>query len=174
MLKYIKQINNRENILYNNILSLSRNKLFYNKFDLIDTFQNRIYLIFIHISFIFIKIKQNNNNRIYKIFYQKIFDLIFNKIELNMREIGFGDTAINKNMKFLVKIFYNILFNCEKYKKMRTDDKNKFFNKYLESNNVKNTVNNDNIIDYFDKYEAFCFDLNSNSVLRGELKFNYK
>jgi len=73
-----------------------------------------------------------------------------------------------------VKIFYNILFNCEKYKKMRTDDKNKFFNKYLESNNVKNTVNNDNIIDYFDKYEAFCFDLNSNSVLRGELKFNYK
>ena len=174
MLKYIKQINARENILYNNILLLSRNKLFYTKFDLIDTFQNRIYLIFIHISFIFIKIKQNNNNRIYKIFYQKIFDLIFNKIELNMREIGFGDTAINKNMKFLVKIFYNILFNCEKYKKMRTDDKNKFFNKYLESNNVKNTVNNDSIIDYFDKYEAFCFDLNSNSVLRGELKFNYK
>jgi cytochrome b pre-mRNA-processing protein 3 len=174
MSKYIKQINARENILYNNILLLSRNKLFYTKFDLIDTFQNRIYLIFIHISFIFIKIKQNNNNRIYKIFYQKIFDLIFNKIELNMREVGFGDTAINKNMKFLVKIFYNILFNCEKYKKMRTDDKNKFFNKYLESNNVKNTVNNDNIIDYFDKYEAFCFDLNSNSVLRGELKFNYK
>ena len=174
MSKYIKQINTRENTLYNNILLLSRNKLFYTKFDLIDTFQNRIYLIFIHISFIFIKIKQNNNNRIYKIFYQKIFDLIFNKIELNMREIGFGDTAINKNMKFLVKIFYNILFNCEKYKKMRTDDKNKFFNKYLESNNVKNTVNNDNIIDYFDKYEAFCFDLNSNSVLRGELKFNYK
>jgi len=174
MSKYIKQINARENILYNNILLLSRNKLFYTKFDLIDTFQNRIYLIFIHISFIFIKIKQNNNNRIYKIFYQKIFDLIFNKIELNMREVGFGDTAINKNMKFLVKIFYNILFNCEKYKKMRTDDKNKFFNKYLESNNVKNTVNNDSIIDYFDKYEAFCFDLNSNSVLRGELKFNYK
>ena len=174
MSKYIKQINARENILYNNILLLSRNKLFYTKFDLIDTFQNRIYLIFIHISFIFIKIKQNNNNRIYKIFYQKIFDLIFNKIELNMREVGFGDTAINKNMKFLVKIFYNILFNCEKYKKMRTDDKNKFFNKYLESNNVKNTVNNDSIIDYFDKYEAFCFDLNSNSVLSGELKFNYK
>ena len=174
MSKYIKQINARENILYNNILLLSRNKLFYTKFDLIDTFQNRIYLIFIHISFIFIKIKQNNKNRIYKIFYQEIFDLIFNKIELNMREIGFGDTAINKNMKFLVKIFYNILFNCEKYKKMRTDDKNKFFNKYLESNNVKNTVNNDSIIDYFDKYEAFCFDLNSNSVLRGELKFNYK
>jgi len=174
MLKYIKQINNRENILYNNILSLSRNKLFYNKFDLIDTFQNRIHLIFIHISFIFIKIKQNNKNRIYKTFYQKIFDLIFCKIELNMREIGFGDTTINKNMKFLVKTFYNILFNCEKYQKMSADDKNKFLNKYLELNDVKNTTNNDGIVEYFDKYEAFCFDLNSNSVLSGELKFNHK
>ena len=174
MSKYIKQIGSQENNLYNTILLLSRNKLFYTKFDLIDTFQNRIHLIFIHISFIFIKIKQNNKNRIYKIFYQKIFDLIFNKIELNMREIGFGDTTINKNMKFLVKTFYNILINCEKYKKMSTNDKSKFFNKYLKLNNVKNTDNNEGIIEYFDKYEAFCFDLNPNSVLRGELKFNYK
>ena len=174
MLKYIKQINNQENILYNNILLLSRNKLFYTKFDLIDTFQNRIHLIFIHISFIFIKIKQNNKNKIYKIFYQKIFDFIFNKIELNMREIGFGDTAINKNMKSLVKTFYNILFNCEKYKGMCIDDKIIFFDKYLELNNVNNTTFKDAIIEYFDKYESFCFDLNPNSVLKGELKFNYK
>ena len=174
MYKYIKQIGTQEDKLYNNILLFSRNKLFYTKFDLIDTFQNRIHLIFIHISFIFIKIKQNNKNRIYKIFYQEIFDLIFNKIELNMRELGFGDTTINKNMKFLVKTFYNILFNCEKYQKMSADDKNKFLNKYLELNDVKNTTNNDGIVEYFDKYEAFCFDLNSNSVLSGELKFNYK
>ena len=174
MLKYIKQINTRENILYNNILLLSRNKLFYTKFDLIDTFQNRIHLIFIHISFIFIKIKQNNKNQIYKTFYQKIFDFIFNKIELNMREIGFGDTTINKNMKFLVKTFYNILFNCEKYKEMSTDDKIIFFNKYLELNNIKNNTINKGIIEYFDKYEAFCFDLKPDSVLRGDLNFNYK
>ena len=35
-----------ELILYNNILSLSRNKLFYSKFALADTFHNRISLIF--------------------------------------------------------------------------------------------------------------------------------
>ena len=156
------------------MLLLSRNKLFYTKFDLIDTFQNRIHLIFIHISFIFIKIKQNNKNRIYKTFYQKIFDLTFNKIELNMREIGFGDSTINKNMKFLVKTFYSILFNCEKYKEMRTNDKNEFLNKYLELNNIKNNSINKGIIEYFDKYEAFCFDLKADSVLKGKLKFNYK
>ena len=109
MSKYIKQLNTQEEILYNNILLLSRNKLFYTKFDLIDTFQNRILLIFIHISFIFIKIKQDNKDQMYKIFYQKMFDLIFNNIESNMREIGYGDSVINKNMRFLTKIFYNIL-----------------------------------------------------------------
>jgi len=72
MLKNLEQNNSQESILYNNILLLSRNKLFYTKLNLIDSFQNRIHLIFIHISFIFIKIKQNDDNRIYKIFYQKI------------------------------------------------------------------------------------------------------
>ena len=174
MTKYIKQINTQENTLYNNILLLSRNKLFYTKFDLIDAFQNRIHLIFIHISFIFIKIKQNHKNKMFKIFYQNMFDLIFKNIELNMREIGYGDTTINKNMRFLTKTFYNVLLNCEKYKKMDEEEKKVFFNKYLTQNNIKNNANIKPIIEYFNKYEAFCFDLPSDSVLKGELKFNYK
>ena len=174
MLKYIKQINTQENRLYNNILLLSRNKLFYTKFDLIDAFQNRIHLIFIHISFIFIKIKQNHKNKMFKIFYQNLFDLIFANIELNMREIGYGDTTINKNMRFLTKAFYNVLLHCEKYKKMNEEEKKVFFNKYLAQNNIKNNANIKDIVEYFNKYEAFCFDLSSDSVLKGELKFNYK
>jgi len=140
MIKRIKLTNSQKDIIYNNILLLSRNTLFYTKFDLIDTFQNRIHLIFIHISFIFIKIKQNDKNKIYKIFYQEMFDLIFNNIELNMREIGFGESTINKNMRFLVKTFYSILLSCEKYKEMKLDTKNIFLNKYLELNNIKNLL----------------------------------
>ena len=174
MTSHIKQANSQKDKLYNNILSLCRNRLFYTKFDLIDTFQNRIHLIFIHISFIFIKIKQNDKNQIYKIFYQAVYDYIFNKIELNMREIGYGDTLVNKNMRFLVKIFYNILLSCEKYKGMSFEDKNKFFNKYLSLNNIKNTYNNSDLIEYFNKYETFCFDLSPDSVFKGDLKFNYK
>ena len=80
MIKNLEQNNTNENILYNNILSLSRNRLFYTKFDLSDTFQNRIHLIFLHISFLFIKIKHNRHKQSYKDFYQKMFDLIFNQI----------------------------------------------------------------------------------------------
>ena len=101
--------NSKENILYNNILSLVRNKELYTRFDLRDTFQNRINLIFLHVSFLFIKVKHNKNIKIYDLFYQKMFDLIFKKIEIDMREIGYGDTTVNKNMKLLVRSFYNIL-----------------------------------------------------------------
>ena len=174
MTKYIKKVNSQKDILYNKILLLCRNTIFYTKFDLNDTFQNRIHLIFIHISFIFIKIKLNDKNQIYKIFYQAVYDYIFDKIELNMREIGYGDTIINKNMRFLVKTFYNILLSCEKYKGMSFEAKNKFFNKYLSLNNIINTSNNSDLIEYFNKYETFCFDLSPDSVFRGDLKFNYK
>ena len=169
-----KQIKSPENKLYNKILFLSRNKLFYTKLSLIDTFQNRIYLIFLHISFLFIKLKQNNTNQFYKVFFQKVFDLIFDKIALNMREIGYSDMMINKNMKFLVKIFYNILLNCENYKKKNIKDKNLFLLKYLSQNENKKSTVNIELIEYFDKYQAFCFDLGPDSVLKGDLNFNYR
>ena len=163
-----------ETNLYNNILFLSRNKLFYTKFNLHDSFQNRIHLIFIHISFLFVKIKNSSKNKNYKIFYQNMFDLIFAKIEINMREIGYGDVVINKNMKGLVKSFYNILISCEIYKDKTPKSKIAFFESYLDKNTNKNLINYNNIIAYFDKYEAFCFDLSWDSVLKGEINFNYE
>ena len=174
MIKHIKHANTQKDKLYNNILLLCRNRLFYTKFGLIDTFQNRINLIFIHISFIFIKIKLNDKNKIYKIFYQELYDSIFYKIEINMREIGYGDTLINKNMKLLVKTFYNILLNCENFKRKSQNSKNTFFSDYLDQNDNQKVAHNVALIKYFDAYQAFCLDLSSDSVLKGVLNFNYK
>ena len=60
MIKNSKNINSNEDKLYNKVLDLSRNKLFYTKLNLKDTFENRINLIFLHISFLFNKIKDAN------------------------------------------------------------------------------------------------------------------
>jgi len=173
MYKNFNQYNSYEGKLYNKILLLSRNKLFYTKFGLNDTFQNRIILIFFHISFLFIKSNQKSMNKLYKKFYQKMFDFTFNSIEINMREIGFGDTVINKNMKSLIKSFYNILLFCENYKNQTNERKASFLTKHLSINtNNKNGYISD-LVRYFNKYQAFCFDLSPDSVLSGELKFNY-
>jgi len=174
MIKFTKQKKTQVEKLYNKILLLSRNKVFYTKFCLNDTFQNRISLIFLHISFLFIKFKQKNKNELYKSFSQLTFDLIFKKIELNMREIGYGDTFVNKKMKLLVKTFYNILLSCENYGSKSLKSKYSFLLKYLTLNSDKNCSSNTDMIAYFDKYQTFCFDLSSDSVLRGDLNFNFK
>ena len=77
MFNHLKQSKSREDKLYSKILSLSRNKLFYRELAFCDTFQNRINLIFLHISFLFIKVKNIDENQPYKLFNQRIFDLIF-------------------------------------------------------------------------------------------------
>ena len=103
-----------------------------------------------------------------------MFDLIFNNIEINMREIGYGDTVINKNMKFLVKNFYNILLNCENFNNRDLNSKKVFFSTYLKLNDIKKKAYNASLIEYFDKYQAFCLDLSLDSVLKGDLNFRYK
>ena len=103
-----------------------------------------------------------------------MFDLIFKKVELNMREIGWGDTVINKNMRFLVIAFYNILLNCENFNRKSLILKKKFFSKYFEYINDERKANNAYLIEYFDKYQAFCLDLTLDSVLKGDLNFKNK
>ena len=174
MLKVPIQNKTNESKLYNKILLLSRNKFFYTKMSLQDTFGNRIYLIFIHICFLFIKINNEKDKLFYKRFYQKIFDFTFKQIEANMREIGYGDVAVNKNMKFLIKTFYNILLNCENYSKKSSKEKILFLQNYLIHKNSKMTHQNDMLVEYFDNFQSFCFYLSLDSVLKGELNFKYK
>ena len=41
-------------------------------------------------------------------------------------------------------------------------------------NNDLKKSNNNELIKYFDEYQAFCLDLSSDKVLMGDLNFNYK
>ena len=40
-------------------------------------------------------------------------------------------------------------------------------------NDTKTPINNE-LVDYFEKYKSFCFDLSADSILKGELNFIYK
>ena len=62
----------------------------------------------------------------------------------------------------------------EIYNKNNSNSKKAFFNKYLEQNETKIQYFDTNLMKYFNKYEAFCFDLKPDSVLKGDLFFNYK
>ena len=62
-------------------------------------------LLFFHFIIILRLKKSEKNKRI----FQDSFDNIFQDIEINIRELGYGDTKVNNTMKNLNKIFYDIL-----------------------------------------------------------------
>ena len=89
------------NELYNNLVKLSRNIFFYKNIKLGDKFETRVLLIFFHFAIILRHFKKN----LKKDFPQKIYDNIFLNIEYHLRELGYGDVSVNKQMKILNKIF---------------------------------------------------------------------
>ena len=158
------------NILYSKLVDLSRNIFFYKNIQLKDNFETRINLIFLHLSLILVIFKEKNK----KEFPQEIFDNIFQNIEYHIRELGYGDVAVNKKMKILLRIFYDILLKIK-----LSNGKKNIINKeilvdYLEpQSRTKSRHLINDLANYFEKYYNFCFELDNNSVLKGQINFNF-
>ena len=159
-------INKKHNsIIYNTLLTLSRNLYFYNKVFLKDTFETRIYLMFIHFSIILIIFKKLKVK-----FSQKSYDNLFHSIENNLRELGFGDVAVNKKMKELNKILYDILLKVNKSDTDVVINKDliiKYFPQLDDLNSKKYELFNQ----YFINFYHFCFELTPETVIKDALKF---
>ena len=147
---------------------MSRNVFFYKKMNLSDSFETRIYLMFLHFSLLMIIYKKKNSK-----FSQDSYDSLFHNIENNLRELGFGDVSVNKKMKELNKILYDILLKIDK-----SDDEALIINKELILKYFKDLKqNNDQKYADFERYLVnfynFCFEIPLDNVLRGAIKFTF-
>ena len=152
--------------LYNTLLSLSRNIFFYKKINLNDNFETRIYLMFLHFSIMMIISKKKGIK-----FDQTKYDSLFHNIENNLREMGFGDVSVNKKMKELNKVLYDILLKIEKkdYQDFKIDDK--LIIKYFPKFDDEKGAVFDDFKKYFLKFYNFCFELPLNNMVRDAIKF---
>tara|TARA_B100000029_G_scaffold175919_1_gene173175 strand:- start:506 stop:979 length:474 start_codon:yes stop_codon:yes gene_type:complete len=136
---------NYQNI-YNNLIKLTRNKSLYLNLKKNESFSDRIIFLLLHLSF-FVKIYKKNTS---KKELQEIYDYIFRQIEISIREIGYGDVSINKNMKKYLNFFYYILLKIDLWDSCNFDKK---------CENLKNILDNINnisfYVNYFDKLSSF-------------------
>ena len=168
MFTFYKKHNNQ---LYNNLAKLSQNKFFYQEVGLDDKIENRVLLVFFHFALILHISKGKNNEKD----RQLIFDNIFQNIEYTFREMGHGDVTVNKEMKSLTRIFYDILLSFEKSDTIIQDDNYKLLKKYFNDTKEKNLSKNvDKLSDYFNKFKDFCFDLDIKNMLNGSFNYIYK
>ena len=158
--------NNHPNNLYNILLQLSRNIFFYEKIKLPDTFETRIYLMFVHFSIFMIITKKKGSK-----FDQKSYDNLFNNIEYNLRELGFGDVTVNKKMKEFNKILYDILLKINNSENDSFNINKNLILKYF------NQLNDDEFQKYvvFERYlndfYKFCFELPLENMIREAINF---
>ena len=160
------------NNLYNILLTLSRNKFFYSKIGLDDTFETRLYLMFFHFSLIMICFKKKG-----KKFNQNSYDKLFHNIENNLRELGFGDVSVNKKMKDFNKILYDILIKLDL---LQDEKKSIKINTKLVKNYFETLNSNDNtkltlFLDYLLNFFNFCFDKPLDNMIEHckNFEFNY-
>ena len=170
MFTFYKKHNNE---LYNRLIKLSRNKFFYENLKLSDDFETRVLLVFFHFGIV-LKIAKGTK---YHKKSQEIFDNVFLNIEYHIRESGYGDIQVNKKMKTLNKIFYDILLNLDKEKKILFQKNTKILEKYFfMKNNVRDNRDNKvlKLAEYLRKFQNFCFDLDINIMLNGSIDFKYR
>ena len=123
--------------------------------------------MFFHFSIILLIFKKKKIE-----FSQKSYDNLFYAIENNLRELGFGDVAVNKKMKDLNKIFYDILLkinNSENNIKLNKNLIIKYFPQLNDSSINKYELFNE----YFINFYHFCFELSPETMIKDALKFRF-
>ncbi len=139
--------------IYNNLIKLTRNKLLYRNKLSNESFSDRLIIFLFHFDF-FLKIYKNKSN---KTEFQNLYDYIFNQIELSIREIGYGDSTVNKKMKEYINLFYKIIDNVELWEKLNFNEKINFFSEFIDT-----TLENTFYIDYFNKYSIYLTKMSFN------------
>ena len=132
--------------IYNNLIKLTRNKKLYLNLEKDDTFSERLIFLFFHLALFLKHFKTSIPSKN----LQELFDFVIRQIELSIREIGYGDVAINKKMKDFVNLFYSIVDNIETLDLTNNENQLSLLKKYLNTDK-----NLDFYADYFNKYRLF-------------------
>ncbi len=150
--------------IYNNLVNLSRNKNLFFNFTEKDTFSDRLLIFFFHLAFFFKYFKSNINQK----YMQNFYDYVFRQIELDIREIGYGDQTVNKKMKTYVNLLYSIINKFENWEKSNFDEKNTVLKYFIEIND-----NNENFVDYFIKYTKYLSKTSLNSFTKSVINHKF-
>ena len=107
-------------------------------------------------------------------FSQSLYDRLFHNIENNLRELGFGDVSVNKKMKELNKILYDILLKLELRSNCGFFKINyKLINKYFIELNDPKSDEFTKLNNYFSKFYDYCFEYSMENMLKAAINFKH-
>ena len=142
---------------YNNLIKLATNKELYKHFKKQDDFSDRLTFMLIHFAFFLKVYKEKKNTKI----LQEIYDFCFRQLELNIREIGYGDQSINKKMKDYINLFHSMVSEIHFWNVLSKDEKLKKLSVFINE-----FENNQYLLSYFEKFHENLSKKTLNSYLK--------
>ena len=106
-----------------------------------------------------------------KKFSQNAYDSLFYNIENNLRELGQGDVAVNKKMKDLNKILYDILLKIDISKNDSFIINKILIIKYFNQFKDKDIQKYGDFERYLNDFYKFCFELSLENMIRQAINF---
>ena len=146
------------------MVNLSRNKTLFFYFTKKDTFSDRLLIFLFHLAF-FLKYFKTKSDQKY---LQNFYDYVFRQIELDIREIGYGDQSVNKKMKSYVNLLYSIIDKIDKWETHDLKKKIGIINLYIE---IKD--NDEKLVEYFEKYSNYLSKITLNSFTKSVLEHKF-
>ena len=144
--------------LYNNFIKLTTNKSLYKGISTQqDVFSDRLTLFLLHFAFFLKEFKNPENQKL----LQEIYDFNFRQLELNIREIGYGDQTVNKKMKDYINNFHAIISNIHFWEDLNIEEKKKKISPFLT-----NFENITYLVDYFEEFRKNLTKKNLKSFLK--------
>jgi cytochrome b pre-mRNA-processing protein 3 len=92
--------------LYSAIIVQSRLPDFYLRLGVPDTLDGRFDMIVLHAFLVMHRLKVAGGDEDTRLLSQAVFDLMFDDMDENLREMGVGDMSIGKKVKQMARAFY--------------------------------------------------------------------
>lgn len=93
---------------------------------------------------------------------QDIYDFIFRQLELSIREIGYSDQSINKRMKDYINLLYEVIGKTYNWENLSINKKKSIIGYF-----VNNLSNEDDLVEYFEKYRLNLINNTLNFQIKG-------
>ena len=161
--------------VYQSIIDNSRSKIFYINMDVDDSFESRFDLVILHSFIIFQYFIERNDKK--NQLSQSLFDFMFNDFENNLREMGYGDIAVNKRMKKFISAFYGrILSYSNSYAEYKKNKSLSDFSLSIRKNIYKNKKISDQKVNLISNYAIsnIALFLENDYEANIDMKFKFK
>ncbi len=89
--------------IYGNIVRQARDETFYRDLGVPDTVDGRFEMLALHVFLVLRRLKGDERTG------QRLFNVMFDDMDANLREMGAGDMGVGKRVKAMVEAFYGRL-----------------------------------------------------------------